>query len=357
MATHSEVRLKSIVQTAVDGIITIDERGLIDTFNSAAERLFGYSAEEVVGKNVNMLMPSPYHEQHNGFLAQYLATGEKKIIGLGREVVGRRKDGSTFPMHLSVGEMLLGDKRFFTGILHDISNRKQAEERALQSERLAVIGQMIGVVTHESRNALQRMQANLEMLAMEVEDRPAELEYISRIQGAQDSLHHLYEELRSYVAPIVLDYDLCRLDDIVGQALNEVSALHQKRRIILQPRSNGCDSRCEVDPFRISQVFRNLVENSVAACPDPLTIELVLSDAELNGREALDVVYRDNGPGLSNEYREKVFEPFFTTKANGTGLGMAIAKRIIDAHGGRIAVNSNLSAGAEFEIMLPRSVA
>ncbi len=134
MATHSEVRLKSIVQTAVDGIITIDERGLIDTFNSAAERLFGYSAEEVVGKNVNMLMPSPYHEQHNGFLAQYLATGEKKIIGLGREVVGRRKDGSTFPMHLSVGEMLLGDKRFFTGILHDISNRKQAEERALQSE-------------------------------------------------------------------------------------------------------------------------------------------------------------------------------------------------------------------------------
>ncbi|MEO8165782.1 MAG: PAS domain S-box protein [Betaproteobacteria bacterium] len=357
MAIDSEARLKSIVQTAVDGIVTIVERGIIDTFNAAAERLFGYRAEEVVGNDVKMLMPLPYRNQHDEFLAQYKATGEKTIIGVGREVVGRRQDGSTFPMHLSVGEMFLGDQRFFTGILHDISDRKRAEERALQAERLAAIGQMISVVTHESRNAFQRMQANLEMLAMDVEDRPQVTEYITRIQGAQDSLHHLYEELRNYAAPIVLDYELCRVDHLVGQVLNEVSAVNKKRQIRLQPHANGCDSRCEVDPFRINQVFRNMVENSLAASPDPLKIELVLSDGELNGRAAVDLLYRDNGPGLDDEQRERVFEPFFTTKTKGTGLGMAIAKRIVEAHGGRIAVGRNTMPGAEFAITLPRRTA
>ena len=354
MATDSETRLKSIVQTVVEGIITIDECGIVDTFNAAAERLFGYRAEEVIGKNVKMLMPAPYRDQHDGFLAQCLATREKKIIGIGREVVGRRKDGSTFPMHLSVGEMFLGDQRFFTGILHDISDRKEAEARALQAERLAAIGQMIGVVTHESRNAFQRMQANLEMLAMDVEDQPQVTEYITRIQGAQDSLHHLYEELRTYAAPIVLDYELCRVEHLVGQVLNDVSAINIKRQIRLHPDMNTCDSRCELDPFRMSQVFRNMVENSLAACPDPLTINLVLSDAELDGRAAVDLLYRDNGPGLNDEQREKIFEPFFTTKTKGTGLGMAIAKRIVEAHGGQIAANGNATIGAEFQITLPR---
>lgn len=357
MATDSETRLKSIVQTVVEGIITIDECGIVDTFNAAAERLFGYRAEEVIGKNVKMLMPAPYRDQHDGFLAQYLATREKKIIGIGREVVGRRKDGSTFPMHLSVGEMFLGDQRFFTGILHDISDRKEAEARALQAERLAAIGQMIGVVTHESRNAFQRIQANLEMLAMDVEDQPQVTEYITRIQGAQDSLHHLYEELRTYAAPIVLDYELCRVEHLVGQVLNDVSAINIKRQIRLHPDMNTCDSRCELDPFRMSQVFRNMVENSLAACPDPLTINLVLSDAELDGRAAVDLLYRDNGPGLNDEQREKIFEPFFTTKTKGTGLGMAIAKRIVEAHGGQIAANGNATIGAEFQITLPRQTA
>ena len=136
-------------------------------------------------------MPSPYRDQHDEFPAKYLAAGKKNGAGFGREVVGRRKDGSTFPMLLSVGEMRLGERRLFTGVLHDISDRKQAEERALQAERLAAIGQMIGVVTHESRNALQRMMVNLEMAAMELEDQPDALEFISRAQRAQDDLHHL----------------------------------------------------------------------------------------------------------------------------------------------------------------------
>ncbi|QDU74623.1 Sensor protein FixL [Bremerella volcania] len=358
MATDSETRLKSIVQTAVDGIITIDERGSIDTFNAAAERLFGYRANEVIGKNVSMLMPSPYRDQDDEFLAQYLATGDKKIIGIGREAVGRRKDGSTFPMHLSVGEMRLGDKRFFTGILHNISDRKQAEERALQEERLAAIGQMIGVVTQESRNVLQRMVANLEMAAMEIEDRPEALEYISRTQAAQDDLHHLYEELRSYAARITLERELCRVDHLVGQVLNDISASHKSRQIRLRPNNNGCDTRCEVDPFRMNQVFRNMVENSLAACADPLSIELLLSDTEFKGRAAVDLCYRDNGTGLNEEQRRRMFEPFFTTKTKGTGLGMAISKRIVEAHGGQMAVGGKVTpGGAEFLITLPRQSA
>lgn len=357
MATDCEARLRSVVQTAVDGMITIDGRGIVDTFNAAAERLFGYRADEVVGKNVTILMPSPHRDQHDEFLAKYLATGEKRIIGIGREVMGRRKDGSTFPMHLSVGEMLLGDQRFFTGILHDISDRKQAEERALLAERLAAIGQMMSVFTHESRNALQRTQANLEMLAMEVEDRPEALEYISRIQAAEGSLHHLYKELRSYAAPITLEREQRRVDHLFGQVLGEVSTLHTERQIHFHPHTNGCIPRCEVDPYRMGQVFRNMLENSLAACPDALNIELVLSDCEYNGCGAIDFLYRDNGPGLTDEQRKRVFEPFFTTKTKGTGLGMAIAKRIVEAHGGRIAVSGDGTPGAEFAITLPRQMA
>ena len=141
MATDEQVRLKSIVETAVDGIVTIDERGTIETVNPAAENLFGYTATELIGENVSVLMPNPYRSEHDGYLAQYVATGQRKIIGVGREVTGRRKDGTAFPMRLSVGEFWLGRRRMFTGVVHDLTEQKRAEERALRSERLAAMGQ------------------------------------------------------------------------------------------------------------------------------------------------------------------------------------------------------------------------
>ena len=166
---HSEAKLRAVLETAIEGMIVIDHAGSIESVNPAAERMFGYSTNELVGKNVALLMPSPYREEHDGYLSSYLRTGERNIIGSGRELVGQRKDGSTFPMYLSLAEMLLDGEPQFTGIVRDLTDAKNAQERLLQAERLAAIGQMVTALSHESRNYLQRISSSAEMLEMEVE--------------------------------------------------------------------------------------------------------------------------------------------------------------------------------------------
>jgi two-component system sensor kinase FixL len=354
MASEEQVRLKSIVETAVDGIVTIDERGTIETANPAAENLFGYTAMELIGRNVSVLMPNPYRSEHDGYLARYVATGQRHIIGVGREVTGRRKDGTTFPMRISVGEFWLGQRRMFTGVIHDLTQQKSAEERALQSERLAAMGQMISVITHESRNALQITQANLEMLALELPEHAVALDYVTRIQSSQNRLHSLFDELRTFAGPMVLDREPCNLDRIVDRALRQLTEAGIKKHVEVRHTSDGVDLRCDVDQLRMERVFCNLLDNSLAACPDPVAIQALWSDVRLDDHPALELTLFDNGPGFSDELRKRIFEPFFTTKPKGTGLGLAITKRIIESHGGRIAVGNRRHAGAEFIITLPR---
>lgn len=286
MASEEQVRLKSIVETAVDGIVTIDERGIIETVNPAAEILFGYSATELVGRNVSVLMPSPYRSEHDGYLARYLATGEKHVIGVGREVTGRRNDGTTFPMRLSVGEFWLGQRRMFTGVIHDLTQQKRAEERALQSERLAARGRMISVITHESRNALQITQANLEMLALELPEQAAALGYVAKIQSSQDRLHSLFEELRTFAGPMVLDCEPCNLDRIVDRALRQLTQAGIKKHVQVHHESDGVDLRCAVDQLRMERVFCNLLDNSLAACPDPVASRSCGDTRPVERREA-----------------------------------------------------------------------
>jgi two-component system sensor kinase FixL len=357
MSNNEQARLKSIVETPADGIGRIDEKGDVESFNPAAERMFGYAAATMIGENVSRLMPQPYHEHHDHYLRRYRSMGEARIIGIGREVLGRRNNSTTFPMRLSVGEFQMGERRMFTGIAHDLTEQKQAEERAMQTERLAAIGQMVAVLSHESSNSLQLSQANLEMLCLEIEDRPEALEYASRIQTAQDRLQRLLEELREFAAPICLDREPYNLRSLVGQVLNELSAVHDEKQIRLREQAAGVDLCCAVDVFRMHQVFRNVLENSIAAAPDPVRISVTWVSTELNGSPALQVVLRDNGPGLSVEQKQKVFEPFYTTKKRGTGLGMAITRRIVEAHDGQIAVRGNGGEGAEFVITLPRGSA
>jgi signal transduction histidine kinase len=250
----------------------------------------------------------------------------------------------------------------------DISQLKQAQEQALQSERLAGIGQMMAGLAHESGNALARSQACLEMLSMEVEDRPEAKDLIGRIQKAQDHLGQLYEEVRGYAAPLKLEREILDLSSVWRQAWINLAVARKDRDATLRELGDPIDLSCSVDPFRLEQVFRNIMENSLAACREPLRIEIHTSEARLDGKPAIQVAVCDNGPGLNAEQRQRIFEPFFTTKTKGTGLGMAIARRIIEAHGGCIAVGPldsgsalrhgdriEATRGAEIVLTLPRN--
>jgi signal transduction histidine kinase len=231
---------------------------------------------------------------------------------------------------------------------------QQAQEKLLQAERLAAIGQMMTGLAHESGNALARSRACLEMLQWEVEDRPEALALIARIQKAQDHLQQLYEEVRNYAAPLKLEREPWDLAGVWRQAWTNLALLRQGRDATLHEETAGVDLLCPIDPFRLEQVFRNVFENSLAACPDPVRIAVRCAAADLDGHAAVCVSVQDNGLGLTAEQQQRIFDPFFTTKTKGTGLGMAIAKRIVETHGGRIAVGPAAGGGAEVLITLPR---
>lgn len=240
----------------------------------------------------------------------------------------------------------------------------EAERRVLASERLAGIGQMITGLAHESRNALQRIQACAEMLELEVEGNAEALDLVARIQKAQDQLHRLFDEVRNYAAPIRLDIDEAPLCDAWREAWELLAAQRSGRQTELRECIEGVDLTCQVDRFRMSQVFRNIFENSLSACTGPAVVEIACANDLYDGQPALRIRVRDNGPGLNSEQRKNIFQPFYTTKTKGTGLGMAIAQRIVETHAGRIFVGDNNSAqdppegelsGAEIVILLPRT--
>ena len=238
--------------------------------------------------------------------------------------------------------------------LHRVREMQQAEERARQAERLAAIGQMMTGLTHESRNALQRATANLEMLEFDLENRPDLLELTHRTKKALDDLHRLFEEVRGYAAPIKLErvrYDLQR---VWSRTWKNLEGARGGKDVQLREETNGLQLQCLIDPRRIEQVIRNIFENSIAVVPEAGEIVVRCADADINGAPAIRVSFRDNGPGLTTEQAQSIFDPFFTTKKKGTGLGMAIAKQIVEAHGGTIEVKHPSQPGAEIIVTLPR---
>jgi signal transduction histidine kinase/FixJ family two-component response regulator len=239
-------------------------------------------------------------------------------------------------------------------VLAAFLGRTESEARAVQAERLAAIGQMVAGLAHESRNALQRSQACLEMLAFQVEDRPEAQELVARIQRAQDHLHHLYEEVRGYAAPIRISRSRCDLREVWRETWANLEVARRGRTVRLAETVLTDDPVCSVDRHALEQVFRNVLENAIAASPDPGEVTVEVREAVANNVPALEISFRDDGPGLSPEQRARIFEPFYTTKTHGTGLGMPIARRIIEAHGGRIRVGDP-QAGAEILMTLPRN--
>ncbi len=345
-------RLAAILESAVDGIVTINSAGIILDANPATERMFGYARDEIIGQNVSVFMPEPYASEHNAYIDRYLASRQPHIIGVGREVIARRKDGTLFPVHLAVSEV--DHLRTFTGIVRDLSDVKAAQEKLIQSERLAAIGQMVAGLAHESRNALQRTRASLDMLELDLEDSPEELELIRRGQTALNELNRLYGEVQSYAAPLKLEVESRDLTCVWETAWIHLAEQHRKRNIAFFATTNDVDATIRMDSDRIRQVIRNLLENSISAVGEPGEIRIECAESNVHNQPAVRITITDNGPGFESEQLQRAFEPFFTTKTKGTGLGMAIAKRIVEAHGGTIDIDNAVRGGAEVIVTLPR---
>jgi PAS domain S-box-containing protein len=349
---RSEAAFRRLVEAAGSMIVILRLDHTIAYFNPYAEELTGYAASAVKGKDyVELFMPE---RERLGVVAQLTASLEgKPTIGYENDL--RCRDGSE--RCLVWNAQRLDDFEGAPAILavgQDITDRKVAEERALQSERLAAIGQTVTGLAHESRNAFQRSQACLELLSLELEDRPSELELVSRIQRALDHLHRLYEEVRDYAAPIKLDRQLCDLAHLWRDAWSHLEVSRTGKEIALH-ESGQCEKLCSfVDWFALGQVFRNIFENAIAACSDPGEIKVSCSETRLANQPAISIRIRDNGAGIPSDAMGRVFDAFFTTKTKGTGLGMAIARRIVEAHGGTLELGSP-DVGAEFVIVLLRS--
>jgi PAS domain S-box-containing protein len=344
--------VEALLDTAPALVLVLDPAGRVLRANHHLKAVSGFYPGELAGDDgLGRLFPGAELAGAREEFARALAGGRTAhaVCPI------RTRDGRLRTVEWS-GRALSGFGGVTTAFLvvgHDITELQEAQQRAVMLERLAAIGQMAAGLAHESRNALQRGQACLDMLRWRLKDRPEALDLVGRAQKAQDDLLRLYEDVRSYAAPIRLECRPCNLAEVWREAWAELTALFPGRDARLEEEAGGLDLTCEADPFRLAQVFRNVLDNSLAACPDPVRVRVSCSATQLGGRPALWVAVSDNGPGLTAEQRQRLFDPFYTTKIRGTGLGLAIAKRVVEAHGGQIAVGEP-TPGATILITLPR---
>ena len=343
---------EGLIENAQVLVLVLDHHGRVDRVNSFLERISGPKPEEVRGSDWFARFV-PDRDRARARLAFRRALDHREIGRVIHTVLasdGRERELEWTHRLLDGGP---DDPSRVLAIGHDITDLKEAQARAVQAERLAAIGQMVTGLAHESRNALQRSQACLEMLAFRLEDRADELDLVSGIQDAQDDLQRLYEEVRCYAAPLSIDRRECDLGGVLREAWGQLEWTLRGRDARLVEAGEG-ETLCLADSPRMVQVFRNLLDNSLAACHDPVVVVVEWSRVDLEGLDAVRVVVRDNGPGFPPDQRRNLFEPFHTTKTQGTGLGMAIARRIVEAHGGSIVAGADVGRGAEIVITLPR---
>jgi len=353
-----EAHLRSILDTVPDAMVVIDERGLMRSFSTAAERLFGWDAHEVMGQNVRILMPEPYRSAHDGYLERYLATGERRIIGVGRVVVGERKDGSTFPMELAVGEMISGDERFFTGFVRDLSERQQTEQRLqeLQSElvhisRLTAMGEMASALAHELNQPLSAMANYLKgsqrLLAADPVPRERLQDAIGKAGDQALRAGDIIRRLRDFVARGEAERRVESLPKLIEEAsaLALVGAKEHGVRVAF--RFDPSIDLVLADKVQIQQVVLNLIRNGIEAMEESPRKALEVR-IDPHGDDAALVTVADTGSGLAPEVAAQLFQPFITTKRSGMGVGLSICRTIVEAHGGRIWAEPNPGGGTRF---------
>lgn len=360
----SEAHVRSILDTVPDATVVIDDKGIVTSFSAAAVRQFGYTSEEIVGRNVNSLMPEPYHREHDGYIHRYLDTGEKRIIGIDRVVVGRRKDGSTFPMKLSVGEMRSDGKTFFTGFIRDLTERQQSEAQLqeVQGElarlaRLSELGEMASTLAHELNQplaAIANYSQGCVRLLKDLDVPVAERLRDALEETARQSLRAggIIRHLREFVTRGGGEksaQDVHKLIEEAG-ALALVGSREQGVRTVFDFAPNT--GHVIVDKVQIQQVLINLIRNAMEAMRNSERRELVVRTiCTAEGYVVTEVA--DTGSGISEEIADRLFQPFVSSKANGMGVGLSISKRIIEAHGGTITAVRNADGGATFCFSLP----
>lgn len=351
-------RYAALMEAAVDAIIVIDQYGRIEEFNPAAQRMFGYDADEVLGHNVSILMPAQYAGDHDRYLQHYNSTGEARIIGIGREVQARRQDGSVFPIDLSVGEAREGGERFFVGIIRDISEREEARElrqRLAHLTRLCTLGEMASGIAHEMNQPLAAITTYAQA-ARRLQERgdTAELdEVLDKIARQAERAAAIIRQMRGFVQRQVCEQELVQANDLVNGVIQFLQMDSGRRSISI---------RCDVTPdlpallvgrVQIQQVLLNLLLNAVDATEAASTRESVCLRV-LNG-ESGQILFRveDRGCGVLPEDAARLFTPFFTTKLTGMGMGLPICRSIVQAHGGQLDYHPHPDGGSIFEFSIP----
>ncbi|MCW7545766.1 PAS domain S-box protein [Aurantimonas litoralis] len=358
-----EARLQLVLDTVPDAMIVIDTAGIMQSFSATAERLFGHRPDEVIGRNISMLMPSPYREQHDHYLARYLATGERRIIGIGRVVVGARKDGSTFPMELSVGEMQSGENRLFTGFVRDLTERQNTQRRLqeLQAEvihmsRYTALGEMASTLAHELNQPLTAAANYLKgarrlLDGGDADNLPTVRDAIDRAADQALRAGQIIRRLRDFVARRESERRIENLPTLIEEA--SALALVGAKETGVRVSFDFAPAAALVlaDKVQVQQVLLNLIRNAVEAMQETPRRELVVVTS-LGEDEMVRVDVTDTGTGIAADVAEHLFQPFVTSKAQGMGVGLSISRTIIEAHGGHLWAEPNPDGGTIFRLTL-----
>jgi two-component system sensor kinase FixL len=358
-----EAHLRSVLDTVPDAMIVIDAKGSMRSFSATAERLFGHAAADVIGQNVRMLMPSPYREQHDSYLARYFATGEKRVIGRGRIVVGQRKDGTTFPMELAVGEVISGDSRLFTGFVRDLTERQATQQRLqdLQAElihmsRFTAMGEMASTLAHELNQPLTAVASYLNGCRRLLDGTESVHNLMLRdaIDRAADQAlraGQIIRRLRQFVSRGESERQVENLSKLIEEAsaLALVGARETGIRVAF-----GFDPRVSfvlADKIQVQQVILNLMRNAIEAMQETARRDLTISTTE-QPYGMVEIGVADTGAGIAPEIAAQMFQPFVTTKPQGMGVGLSISRTIVESHGGRLWVEPNPGGGTVFRLTL-----
>lgn len=368
MLLEMQQRLRSILNTAADAIVVIDQRGRIQLFSHAAENIFGYASDEVIGHNVAMLMPEPLASAHDGFLARYVHSGEPTILGIGRELTGRCKDGSLVPIELAVSDWKSGNEIFFTGVIRDVTEQRKLQEQLLQSQKLDALGQLAGGIAHDFNNLLGVIVGNLDILAALLAEQPANLKRVNTALQAAERGASLTKRLLGFArtgATLTERLPVLDLNQIIRDIIDLIGKPLDPRiefSLTLTPE----ELPVRLDPVELQNALLNLVLNARDAMPDGgyLSVEtssLTIFDnkPDLPAGKYAQISVSDSGQGIPAAERARIFEPFFTTKpkGKGTGLGLSMVYSFVKRQQGAIRLDSEPGKGSTFELLFPCATA